>query len=163
MESALCYAGRFRIRPWLSPSPDLHPMEAEKHYSVSARIEGAPYLTHIKIREHDLVGDEPLDEGGANAGPKAHEMLCAALASCTAITLRMYVDRKQWDVGAINVQVRLDRTVTNGIVNAAFRMKVDTTKPITDEQRARMLLVAGKCPVHKTLQSPIAITTEVTV
>lgn len=136
-------------------------MEEEKRYSVSARIEGAPYLTRIKIRDHGLVGDEPVDEGGADAGPKAHELLCAALASCTAITLRMYVDRKRWDVGAINVEVRLHRTVTNGIVNAAFRMKVATAKPLSDEQSERMSLVAGKCPVHKTLQSPIAITTEV--
>lgn len=136
-------------------------MDPLKHYSVSASIAGAPYRTEIAIRDHALVGDEPVDEGGANAGPKAHELLCAALASCTAITLRMYADRKQWDLGAIHVDVQLDRSVTNGTVNAAFRMQVRTGRPITDEQHQRLLLVAGKCPVHKTLQSPIAITTEV--
>lgn len=135
-------------------------MEKEKHYSVGATIDGAPYATRIDVRGHALVGDEPVEEGGADAGPKAHELLCASLAACTAITLRMYTDRKQWDVGDIHVDVRLDRTVINGTVNAAFRMRVRTDAELTAEQRERMLLVAAKCPVHKTLQSPIAITTE---
>jgi putative redox protein len=140
--------------------PTFTAMEADKHYLVSASISGAAYRTQVSMRGHGVIADEPIEDGGANAGPKPHELICAALASCTAITLRMYVDRKRWEVGEIHVDVRLDRTVTNGIVNAAFRMSVRTDRELSEEQRARMLLVAGKCPVHKTLQSPIAITTE---
>jgi putative redox protein len=140
---------------------DLHAaMENDKHYAVKATIDGAPYRTRIDARGHAWIGDEPREDGGADAGPKAHEMLCGALAACTAITLRMYADRKQWDVGSIEVNVRLDRSVINTTVNSAFRMEVRTGRPLTDEQRSRMQLVAEKCPVHRTLRGPIGITTE---
>lgn len=130
-----------------------------KHYRVTATLDGAPYDTSIRIRDHVLHGDEPIEEGGANAGPKAHEMLCASLASCTAITLRMYADRKKWPVTSIHVDVALQRTTTGPEVGSVFEMKVRLDGELTGEQRARVLQIAGMCPVHKTLQHPIAIHT----
>jgi putative redox protein len=135
-------------------------MEKQKHYAVTATIEDEPYLTRISARGHRWAGDEPKEEGGRDAGPKAHEMLCGALASCTAITLRMYADRKRWDPGRIHVDVHLDRTVINGVVNSAFRMRVRTDRELSDAQRTRLQQIAEKCPVHRTLKSPLAITTE---
>lgn len=135
-------------------------MEKEKHYAVTATIAGEPYRTRIRARGHQWVGDEPVEEGGRDAGPKAHELLCAALASCTAITLRMYADRKHWDLGGIHVDVHLDRSMINGVVNSAFRMSVRTDRVPTPEQHARLLSIAERCPVHRTLKSPLAITTE---
>ena len=134
-------------------------MKKLAHYSASATLDGAPYDTRIKIRDHLLHGDEPVDEGGANAGPKAHEMLCAALASCTAITLRMYADRKQWPVRSIQVDVTLQRDAGAGAVGSVFDMAVRVDGELTDEQRARVLQIAGMCPVHKTLHGAIAINT----
>ena len=132
-------------------------MDKKKTYHVTATIDGAPYATRIGIRDHALIGDEPVDEGGANAGPKAHELLCASLASCTAITIRMYADRKGWPLKSVHVAVDLERIVVGGAVSSTFRMAVHVEGDLDDAQRARVLQIAGMCPVHKTLTHPIAI------
>ena len=132
-------------------------MDKKTHRTVTATLGGAPYTTTLEMAGHTALADEPTDVGGANAGPRPHDLLCASLAACTAITLRMYADRKQWPSGNIAVTVELDRTAASGTVDSQFLIHVSLDPALTEEQRTRMLQIAAMCPVHKTLTNPISI------
>lgn len=123
--------------------------------SVSAVLSGAPYRTEITSRGITAIADEPADHGGADTGLRPHELLLSALASCTAITLRMYADRKGWDPGSITVNAALDRTQEGRSVESLIHLEVSFGKELDMEQRERLLQIAGACPVHRTLESPI--------
>lgn len=135
-------------------------MNKETHLSVTASLNGAPYATTIAIRDHTITADEPLEAGGADLGPKAHELLCASLAACTAITLRMYIDRKQLAVRNLEVTCTMDRKAESGSVDTAFHLAVHVEGDLDDDQRQRVLQIAKMCPVHKTLTNPLRITAE---
>jgi putative redox protein len=106
------------------------------------------YEHEIEMREHRLIADEPQDRGGGDQGPKPTELLAAALASCTAITIEMYADRKEWDLG--QVEVAVDFTEATADSPAKFDVEIKTAE-LDDEQRERVLVIAGKCPVHKAI------------
>jgi putative redox protein len=108
------------------------------------------YEHEIEIREHRLIVDEPEDSGGSDAGPRPTELLAASLASCTAITIEMYADRKGWDLGEIAVEVEFSPPFPDS--PPGFEVKIQTPAELSDEQRERILVIAGKCPVHRTLQ-----------
>jgi putative redox protein len=116
--------------------------------AVARRQEGG-YAHELQIREHRLFADEPEDRGGSDKGPTPTELLAAALASCTAITLEMYADRKDWDLGAVEVAVDFEEPSADK--SASFKVKIRVGARLSDEQRERLLVIAGKCPVHKTL------------
>jgi putative redox protein len=103
----------------------------------------------VEIREHRLTVDEPPDKGGTDRGPKPTELLAASLASCTSITILMYAERKGWELGAIEVAV--DYEVPSAGSSPSLRSTITTPAELTDEQRERILAIAAKCPVHKTL------------
>jgi putative redox protein len=107
------------------------------------------FETEVQIRGHTLIVDESQDDGGGDAGPRPTEMLAASLASCTAITIVMYADRKGWDVGAIEVDVDYDTPSVHG--DPSFEVNIRIPADLTDDQRERILTIAAKCPVHKTL------------
>jgi putative redox protein len=115
--------------------------------AVARRRQG--YEHELEIREHRLTADEPEDKGGGDAGPKPTELLAAALASCTAITLEMYADRKEWELGQLEVAVEF--TEGGPDAPAAFRVEIKVPAELSDEQRERLLVIASKCPVHRTL------------
>ncbi|MBL8000795.1 MAG: OsmC family protein [Flavobacteriales bacterium] len=133
-------------------------MTKETHLAVSATLEGAPYETHVAIRHHGLRLDEPVEQGGQDLGPKPHELLCTSLAACTAITVRMYVDRKQLPVRKVTVTCTMDRKADGGAVDTSFHLAVHVDGDLTDEQRQRVLQIANMCPVHRTLTNPLRIT-----
>jgi len=133
-------------------------MTKETHITLSAVLDGAPYTTGISVRQHRFIMDEPLDHGGADRGPKPHELLCASLAACTVITVRMYVDRKQLPVTRLEVTCTMDRKAESGAVDTGFHLAVKVEGDLTEEQRERVLQIARMCPVHKTLTSPLRIT-----
>lgn len=124
---------------------------------VKADLTGAPYRTEISARGITAIADEPADHGGQDTGLRPHELLLGALSSCTAITLRMYADRKGWDTGGIHVEATLDRTQEGSKVESRIHLEVSFDKDLTTEQRERLLQIAGACPVHRTLESPIEI------
>ncbi|HEY8465380.1 MAG TPA: OsmC family protein [Solirubrobacterales bacterium] len=97
---------------------------------------------------HKLVADEPVDKGGNDQGPSPTRILAAALASCTAITVEMYADRKGWDVGDLKVEVD---TTYEGPVPVRFEVTMHCNPELDEEQRERLRVIAGKCPVHKAL------------
>ena len=107
------------------------------------------FETDVEIRGHRLVVDETVDDGGGDAGPRPTELLAASLASCTAITIIMYAERKGWEVGAIEVGV--DYLTPSVDREPSFEVKIRIPTELSDEQRARILVIASKCPVHKTL------------
>lgn len=135
-------------------------MEHRSHHTVTAILDGAPYTTRISADGHDLLADEPADLGGSDLGPRPHDLLCASLAACTAITLRMYAARKGWPHEAIRVTAELDRLSANGKVESRFTLKVGLPEGLDDHQRARMLQIATHCPVHRTLENPIHLNAE---
>jgi putative redox protein len=115
--------------------------------AIARRRKG--YEHEIEIREHRLISDEPEDRGGSDQGPKPTELLAASLASCTAITIEMYADRKDWDLG--RVEVAVDFTEGTPDSPPKFQVEIRTPAELTDEQRERILVIAGKCPVHRAL------------
>lgn len=117
------------------------------------------YKTELIARTHTVIADEPIDVGGKDLGPRPGDFLRMSLASCTAITLRMYANRKNFDVKQIQVTVR-SKDVEGG---TAFETHVEITGELDEEQHQRMLQIAKLCPVHKTLTNPIHINTQVSI
>jgi len=113
------------------------------------------FSQHIRIRGHHLKGDEQVDKGGADSGPEPHELLLAALGTCTSMTMRMYAERKGWPVG--EVSVKLDGKTVDG--RYVITKQITMAGNLDAEQRQRLLEIADKCPVHKTLSNPIVIET----
>jgi len=110
----------------------------------------------VRIGGHTLVADVTLAEGGEDAGPEPHEWLLAGLGACTSMTLGVYARNKGWPLKGVEVTVEGDR-VDGAFV---FRRHVRVEGDLTDEQRARLLEIANKCPVHKTLTGKIVIETD---
>lgn len=126
---------------------------------VKARIEKSLYATNLNTeRNHHVLADEPESENGTDLGPTPDELLMMSLASCTAITLRMYANRKNWTVDAINVTVELERVEGKSI----FTRSIELEGVIGEDGQKRLLAIANACPVHKTLSNPIEIKTLLT-
>jgi putative redox protein len=116
---------------------------------------------------HVFTTDEPVAAGGEDAGPDPYTLLLAALGSCMSMTVTLYARRKQWPLESVTVRLRQNRVHVKdcqeclqqleGYVHRIERA-VSFTGPLTEAQRARLQEIAQKCPVHKTLSSPIFIT-----
>lgn len=124
-------------------------------YKVTAQIGRDHYQTTITAGTNSLIADEPVSNGGTYKGLAPHELLLASLGACTSITLRMYADRKQWNLESIQVNLELERDEENNITN--ITRNIALTGNLSEEERQRMLNIANKCPVHKTLTSTINI------
>ncbi len=109
------------------------------------------YEHEVEIRGHRLTADEPADRGGSDAGPRPTELLAASLATCAAITLEMYAERKGWELGELEVSVDY-RSPEEG-EEPSFDVRIRIPAELSDEQRERLLVIATKCPVHKTLKA----------
>ena len=107
----------------------------------------------IAVRAHSVVADEPRSNGGEDAGPSPQELLAASLASCTAITMEMYAARKGWNVGDIEVEVDYEPAQRGSPTR--FSMEVRVPKELPEEQRERLMQIAAKCPVHRTLEGEV--------
>jgi putative redox protein len=134
-------------------------MHDEGIQTAIATISNDVYKTELVARKHTLVADEPVDVGGKDLGPRPGDFIRMGLAACTAITLRMYANRKKWDVQQIRV------SVSNGPFagKTSYKTEVEVTGNIDDDQRARLLQIAKLCPVHKALTNPIEIETLLSV
>jgi putative redox protein len=109
------------------------------------------YEHELEIREHRLIIDEPPEDGGGDAGPRPTELLAGALAGCTAITIEMYAKRKGWELGEVEVSAHFTRATADQ--PAHFRVQIKVPAELDDEQHERLLVIAGKCPVHRALDS----------
>ncbi|MCK8602087.1 bifunctional alpha/beta hydrolase/OsmC family protein [Desulfoferrobacter suflitae] len=124
------------------------------------------YQTEIQVNEHSLIADEPLAVGGANTGPTPYGLLVAALGACTSMTLRMYADRKQWPLEAIVVRLKHEKIHASDCQQCDFQKdgKIDRVQreielmgELSPEQRRKLLEIADKCPVHRTLEGKTII------
>jgi putative redox protein len=120
--------------------------------AIARRVDGK-LTQHVSIREHRITADEPHETGGQDLGPSPQELLAASLASCTAITMEMYADRKGWDVGEIVVDVDYEPAQRGSPTR--FTMDIQLPKELPEEQRQRLMQIAAKCPVHRTLESEV--------
>jgi putative redox protein len=120
---------------------------------VSARRRKG-YAHSLTVRDHTLIADEPEDVGGADTGPRPTELLALSLASCTAITVEMYADRKDWDVGALEVVVDYELESPG---RARYDLVVRVPTQLSEEQQEHLREIAGKCPVHRILTGEVTI------
>jgi putative redox protein len=128
------------------------------------------FAQEISVGPHRLLADEPTSAGGTDTGPDPYGYLLAALGSCTSMTLALYARRKQWPLEAVRVELRHSKVhaadcesceTKEGRIDRIER-DVSLTGPLSGEQRARLLEIANKCPVHVTLASEIDIRTRLT-
>ncbi|WP_343722056.1 OsmC family protein [Herbaspirillum seropedicae] len=116
----------------------------------------AGYAQDIKARIHQLKSDEPESNGGKDTGPAPYELLLAALVSCTSLTLRMYADRKGWDLGSISVDAHFGRD-DSGL--ETITRKISFGNALSQEQLTRLAEICEKTPVTKTIRQGTAIQT----
>ncbi|MDJ1467476.1 OsmC family protein [Cytophagaceae bacterium DM2B3-1] len=125
---------------------------------VKAQIRKDHFSTTIQSGSNNqIMADEPLDVGGMNTGFSPGELLCASLAACITITLRMYADRKQWPLEHADVQVTLLRDTQ--LNTSSMQSSIRLTGNLTDEQKQRLLEIGDRCSIHKILTHPIHIHT----
>ena len=119
------------------------------------------YLAESKIRNHIVTLDEPVALGGDDNAPTPLEYLLNAIGGCVAITLRMYAERKGWNLGKITVTVsQKTATTENGMLKSLVE-EINFEKEVTDAQRKRLLNIAGKCPVAKMVKGETLIETSI--
>jgi putative redox protein len=117
---------------------------------VARRREGYVHDVEIEGGNHNLVVDEPLEAGGTDAGPAPTRLVAAGLASCIAITIEMYAQRKGWALGAVEVEVEV---TYEDFTPSSFAATIRLPHGLSDGQRERLLAIAGKCPVHRVIAS----------
>ncbi|MES2419139.1 MAG: OsmC family protein [Bacteroidota bacterium] len=132
-------------------------MESTKITAIT-ELDRSTYKTKVFAGGHFIYADEPAALGGTDEGMTPGALLLASLGSCTAITIRMYADRKGFPLETISIELsicpedKMDKSTT-------ITRKIEFTGALTDEQRERLLLIADKCPIHQLLTNPIKILT----
>ena len=125
------------------------------------------YANEIRLGQHTLLADEPEKYGGTNTGLAPYDFLMAGLGSCTAMTIRMYADRKQWPLERVTVQLHHEKIHAEDCAECETKAgKIDriervitVTGKLDETQRQSLLAIADKCPVHRTLHSELNIRT----
>ena len=137
---------------------------SQSNESMTVRM-GGDLRTEISANGHKLVADEPENLGGTNAGPTPYDYLVGALGACTAMTLRMYADRKGWPLESVTVRLEHKKIhardcesceTENGKIDR-IGMDIELEGDLEEEQREKLLEIAEKCPVHRTLDSEVLI------
>jgi uncharacterized OsmC-like protein len=168
------YAGQV-LASWASrylltaPAPTESPLAAVEGFVVArTNIDG--FRTEVSAGNHAFLADEPVTIGGTDTGPTPYDLLSAALATCTSITLRMYARLKNIELRSATVAVRHGRVHAKDCTDCEsvagkideFQRVLTLDGDLTEEQRQRMLEIADRCPVHKTLHGEIKVRTTLT-
>ncbi|MGI8804432.1 MAG: OsmC family protein [Thermoleophilaceae bacterium] len=118
-----------------------------------ARRENGSLRHEVEVGNHRLTADEPKRNGGTDAGPNPQELLAASLASCTAVTVEMYAQRKGWDIGDVVVNVDYEPAQRGSPTRFATGVRLDQEMP--EGQSGKLMQIAAKCPVHRTLEGEV--------
>ncbi len=145
-------------------NPDA-PALRTKHQVVGSLDATDGFTTQMKVGSHYLVADEPISVGGQDYGPSPHELLAAGLTACTVMTIQMYTKRKGWDLENVEVhtsygksaQINMSQEQKSNSTIDTYKREIKLTGELDKKQRERILEIANKCPVHKTLTSPTQI------
>jgi putative redox protein len=122
---------------------------------VNARAIRDEHFRHtVKMRQHTTTVDEPVDMGGEDGGPTPQELMAASLASCTAITIQMYAERKGWDIGDLEVECTYKPAPERGCPTR-FELVMRVDCDMDEEQMDRLRVIATKCPVHRVLDGEV--------
>lgn len=115
------------------------------------------YQQAVSIGQHQLLADEPVSVGGADAGPAPFDFVMAGLGACTSMTLRMYAERKELPLTDISVALKHDKVDIDGKSRDRITRQITLTGDLDPEQRQRLLDIANKCPVHRALTQAIVV------
>src|SRR6058998_3643284 len=146
------------------------PMEGPGPREVVVRGGAAGFAQEVVVGAHRLAADEPTSAGGTDTGPNPYDLLLASLGACTSMTVALYARRKQWLLDAVTVRLRHTKIhaadcseceTREGMIDRIER-DIELAGPLTEAQRSRLVEIAGKCPVHRTLKSEIDIRTRLT-
>ncbi len=129
---------------------------------ITARLDKG-YQTTINIRQHTVMADELISDGGEDTAPTPMEILLGTVGACVAVTTQAYAKRKNWPLEGVSVELDMERIKSADYPayggDAPFiheiREAIHFDGPLTDEQRERLMVIAGKCPVHLTLENPV--------
>jgi putative redox protein len=129
------------------------------------------YAQNISVGPHVLQADEPSEYGGNDVGPNPYELLLAALGACTSMTVQMYAERKQWPLRGVHVSLAHEKIHAEDCAQCETRVgmvdrievAISFTGDLSDEQQRKLLEIADKCPVHRTLVSRVEIDTKLIV
>ncbi|WP_298311912.1 bifunctional alpha/beta hydrolase/OsmC family protein [uncultured Aquimarina sp.] len=162
------YVGKV-IAGWSSRYVDIpeEPNLKSPHHVVASLGNDEGYTTQMKVGNHYMVADEPESVGGHDFGPSPYELVSAGLSACTAMTIKMYVARKGWDLQNVEVHTSYDRKHIEDCENCedptakidTFEREIKLEGDLDEKQIARILQIADKCPVHRTLHSETQVIT----
>ena len=136
---------------------------------VIAQIDEEPFITRISANNFGFIADEPEEMGGQNLGPSPYDLVSAGLAACTAMTMQLYARHKNFPLEGAKVEVNYEHEhasdlkdcVTGEAKKGLFHRKISLQGPLDEKQKARILSIANKCPVHKSLEKGTNISTEI--
>lgn len=161
------YVGQI-IASWIARYVPVEDEQAlESNHQVVARIEEGPFLTEILAGTHHIIADEPKSVGGENLGPSPYELLSAGLGACTAMTLKMYASRKKLEIEEIQVHLNFDNDYLSDCEKCVdedrkigrFERIIEIRGNLSESEKNKLLQIANKCPVHKTLEQGVEVKT----
>jgi uncharacterized OsmC-like protein/alpha-beta hydrolase superfamily lysophospholipase len=141
----------------------------ERQKDITVRLGNEGFTTEVMVRHHSLTADEPESIGGNDFGPSPYELVSAGLGACTAMTLQMYARRKKWDLQEVRVHLDHRKDYAADMLHATdekppkidhFDRLIEMTGELDEQQRTRLLEIADRCPVHRTLHGEVAVTTK---
>lgn len=138
--------------------PGNFPGESSMSQTVVVEENGqGRYQQSVQVGQHALIADEPVSMGGDDAGPAPFDYLLAALGACTSMTLRMYAERKQLHLTGIRVELAHEKVEVNGERRDRIDRIIHLEGDLSAEERQRLLEIANKCPVHRSLSQPFLV------
>lgn len=124
---------------------------------VKVSIGKEKYTTNISVANHNFLGDEPEDIGGADKGPAPYDLLLASLGSCSAITMKMYADRKEWDLEGVEIVLHMEKEKIDGNLHTQIKRDITLKGNLDEKQRQRLLKISDACPVANILEGNVSI------
>ena len=159
------------LAAWARKYVELEPVDAHEGHDHTHRVvveTGSSYTSEIWAQGHALVADEPKRLGGNDAGPTPYDLVLAGLGACTGITLRMYASQKEWPLEGVLVGLEHQKVHIEDCADCddedarvdEVERRITLLGPLNDEQRERLMQIANRCPVHKTLDAGVRVRTE---